>query len=97
MLGRGSCFPTFMCFLNKREGLTSDNKNTNIVVKNSADFSTLSDNLKKSISRLETLSTQISQNKKNAMGNRKNILKTQILARVAKAKMEKKAEDAKKD
>ena len=31
------------------------------------------------------------------MGNRKNILKTQILARVAKAKMEKKAEDAKKD
>lgn len=91
MLGRGSCFPTFMCFLNKREGLISDDKNANIVVKNSADFSTLSDNLKKSISRLETLSTQISQNKKNVMGNRTNILKTQILARVAKAKMEKKS------
>ena len=86
MLGRGLCFPTFLCFLNKREGLTDDA--SNMVVKNSAEFSTLQDNLKRGISRLEKLSTQITQNKTKTMADRSVIRQTQILARVAKAKLE---------
>ena len=90
MLGRGGCLWPF-CFLNLREGLSSDSSSnsssgsSDMIIKNSADISTLKANLKKGKDRLKALSKQINNNTKKISGNNSTIKNTVNRANAAQA------------
>ena len=83
MFWRGGCFWPF-CFLNLREGLSSDSSSDKII-KNSADVSTLKANLKKGKDRLKALSKRINNNTTKISDNNSTIKDTVSKANAAQA------------
>ena len=86
MLGRGRCTPP-LCFLNLREGLdsSSSSNTSDMIVKNSADISTLQANLKKGKDRLSKLSKRINDNITQINKNNTTIKGTVSKANAAQA------------
>ena len=86
MFGRGGCLWPF-CFLNLREGLSSDSSadGSDIIIKNSADISTLKSNLKKGKDRLKALSKRINNNTTKISDNNSTIKDTVSKANAAQA------------
>ena len=86
MFGRGSCIHP-LCFLNLREGLNSNSSSntSDMIVKNSADVSTLQANLKKGKDRLTKLSKRINDNITQINKNNTTIKSTVSKANAAQA------------
>ncbi len=84
ILGRGRCIWP-LCLLNVREGLESNSSSSDMIIKNSADVSTLRANLKKGMDRLTALSKRINKNTTKIGNNNSTIKDTVSKANAAQA------------
>ena len=86
ILGRGRCIWP-LCLLNVREGLESNSSSSSsdMIIKNSADVSTLRANLKKGMDRLTALSKRINKNTTKIGNNNSTIKDTVSKANAAQA------------